>query len=284
MKVISTLVLFLIVPTQADDLRKGPKPPNHGNGIGPLDPKSNHGAPPPIKHNDDYSKPDSNYVPPPIKYNDDYSKPDSNYNSNDDDTHNNPLSNFISSTSDAGAVSANGHDDMFIGNDDDSIPSNIYRTSKHSNSNSATKRTVDILFRPYGTACPRTINPSNVNKNSDKDFILVIFGASDFNVKNIEPYSIQLGGVSKVKSVNPVSWDYTDVGRPVSSSSDSCQCKKGSSDGIQDLIVRFKESSVAKIPEVVKAGTGDKVTLIIYGHTSSSSVTFFKGKDCIKVV
>jgi hypothetical protein len=272
MKVTTFLVFALALPTKADDLRDGGgKSPKHGN-----DPKDK--SPP--KPNDYYdSKYDSNDKPngyDDTKYVPNYKDDDGSYKDLD-------LSNFVS-TSNTGSAST---DNLYDGNDDDFTTTGYRASQYNSNNNGSTNRkTVDIIFRPYGSTCPRTINPGNLNSSSDKDFILVIFGTSDVNVKNIEPDVVGLSGVSRLKYVYPISWDVRDIGRPgASSSSSPCHCKTGSTDGISDLILRYKESAVAKIPEIAKAKTGDIVNLIVKGRTSSQqSYTFIKGKDCIEVV
>jgi len=274
MKVTTLISAFLFTSTKAIDNIKGRGYARSlKTGVGPVDSKDKDKTSPP--------------PPPP-----DDSKDKAHSNNNDDDHYSNKdtftnLSNYVDGTSNNGKT----YDDFFYGYEDDDIDSAAYRTisSKHNNNNggssSKKKQNVDILLRPYGSTCPRIINPSNTNSNSDKDFILVIYGSSDLDVKTIEPYSIRLSGLSKEKPVSAVSWDILEIGKQSSTSTGTCHCtttNNGSTDGKLDLLVRFKESSVVKIPELSKANSGDIVTLILKAHTSSSSFTYIKGEDCIK--
>ena len=272
------LIIVLVTSTKAVEDSKGG---GHGKapkmGVGPIDSKDKTSLSSPSHPQNNPKDDDSEAT--------NFKRP-----TDDDDTM--KYTTTTSTYHSGGGISASnkGYDELYFGDDDDdeSVGSSSYRTisNKHNNPTKK-KQTVEIMFRPYGSACPRVITPSNSKKYSDKEFTLVIFGSSNVDVNTIDGTTIRLSGVNKKKYVYSISSYVADIGRPDtkdSSSSDHCQCSKGSKDGKLDLIVKFMESSVSKIPELAGAEPGDVVKLTVKGLTSSSSQNYIEGQDCIKVV
>jgi hypothetical protein len=117
-------------------------------------------------------------------------------------------------------------------------------------------------------SCPNPLNPK-----SGGVLPAAIFGTADLEVRDIDPSTIELGGVP------PLRWCFGDAGTPPAGESE-CLCAETGGDGFVDLTLKFDVPElVAKLGEVEP---GQIVTISITGALYDG--TTFEGEDCIRIV
>ena len=100
-----------------------------------------------------------------------------------------------------------------------------------------------------------------------------ILGTKDFDVRDIDPSTIVLEGVS------PLRWDYEDVSTPVGPDADECECTSLGPDGYDDLILKFDKGAIVAAPGDVY--DGQVIPLTISGQLYDG--TEFEGVDCVVI-
>ena len=126
---------------------------------------------------------------------------------------------------------------------------------------------VDIKPR----SCP---NPLNVKSRGVTP--VAILGTADFNVRDIDPATIQLEGVS------PLRWKVRDVATPYdvdTMQGDCLDCTKKGPDGYPDLTLKFKTQDI--VTAIGSVSNGDFLDLTITGALFDG--TPIVGDDVVRI-
>lgn len=152
-------------------------------------------------------------------------------------------------------------------------------------------------------SCPNPINGNSARGPGKAVLPAAILGAEDFDVHEIDPATVTLGGIS------PVRWQYQDLGSPADDSENGCACSNPGPDGYDDLMLMFYTAetiafmstvdidrgraggnqpavTVSGLTEEVRGasapGARDGYVLTIEGQFYDGSI--FEGQDCVKLV
>jgi hypothetical protein len=130
---------------------------------------------------------------------------------------------------------------------------------------------VELDLKPGG--CP---NPLNVT--SKGLYPAAILGTDDFDVTEIDVFTLQLEGVA------PMRWDYEDVAGP-SAEEELCACPEEGPDGHLDLVLKFSAPALAQALGEAKAG--EERTLVLTGNLMTDDPTAWAvpivGNDCVVI-
>lgn len=129
-------------------------------------------------------------------------------------------------------------------------------------------KTVELDIKPG--SCPNPFNPGSSNNGV---LPVAVLGSADFDVTEIDPLTVTLGGVA------PTRFSYEDVAEPYDGSA-YCGCTEDGPDGFTDMSLKFPHEEIASV--IGNANKGDYVTLEICGQLTDG--TGFKGVDCVKIV
>ncbi|MDH4157610.1 MAG: T9SS type A sorting domain-containing protein [candidate division Zixibacteria bacterium] len=100
-----------------------------------------------------------------------------------------------------------------------------------------------------------------------------IMGTTDFDVRDVDPTTIELNGVPLLR------WNYEDVGSPVSPEAAECECTDVGADGMEDLTLKFDKVAIAA--SLGEVSDGDVVTLTLSGQLQNGMA--LEGADCIVI-
>jgi hypothetical protein len=132
---------------------------------------------------------------------------------------------------------------------------------------------IEVGFDIKPTSCP---NP--VNRDSKGVIPMAILGSDDFDVGDIDRSTINIEGISPVKT------GYEDVATPYEPGPDGLvdqmNCTTEGPDGYTDLIMHFKTSEIATLLEGLNKK--DVFVLTIQGEMEDGRV--FRGEDIIVIV
>ncbi|MCH8293437.1 hypothetical protein IH992_20340 [Candidatus Poribacteria bacterium] len=126
---------------------------------------------------------------------------------------------------------------------------------------------VSLDIKPQ--SCP---NPLNVKSNGVLP--VAILGTANFDVNDIDVSTIELSGVSPIRS------DIEDVSTPVVNPQDECECTTDGDDGVDDLTLKFDRQEI--VAALGAVNDGDEVVLTLTGELSDG--TRIEGKDCIVIL
>ncbi|MDH3892095.1 MAG: HYR domain-containing protein [candidate division Zixibacteria bacterium] len=116
-------------------------------------------------------------------------------------------------------------------------------------------------------------NPSLDEYAARGGFPVAILGTDQFDVRDLEPETITINGVS------PIRWSYEDVATPAFDVDEYCGCTEDRGDGFDDLTLRFDMASIVASLGVV--ADGDVIQLIITGDHIDHDPFF--GGDCVLI-
>lgn len=126
---------------------------------------------------------------------------------------------------------------------------------------------VDLDIKP--TSCP---NP--LNTKSKGVLPVAVLGSASLNVNDINVSTVQLQGVSLVRSA------IEDVAAPVSNRQDDCDCTTDGPDGFADLSLKFDTQAI--VAALGTVNDGDQVKLTLTGNLNDG--TPIKGEDCVVII
>jgi len=147
-------------------------------------------------------------------------------------------------------------------------------------------REVSMDIRP-GT-CPNPINVGPAVERGQAVVPVAILGTEDFDVREIDPGTVTLEGIS------PLRWNYTDVAAPADKETGDCTCTRAGPDGYEDLGFQFARNDLIgslETGEGVATPIGsqrrrlpshESYSIRIAGRTKDNSA--FEGFDCILIV
>jgi hypothetical protein len=117
--------------------------------------------------------------------------------------------------------------------------------------------------------------PNPLNTKSRGMLPVAICGTPDFDVRDIDPWTVRLEGVA------PIRWGYEDVATPFMG--DLCDCHDLTGDGYLDMTFKFdRQAIVAAIGPVCD---GDVITLTLTGNLMSYVCGEpFIGHDCVWII
>lgn len=115
--------------------------------------------------------------------------------------------------------------------------------------------------------------PNPLNTGSQGVLLVAILGAADFDVNDIGPSSVQLEGVSPLRSA------VEDVSAPVANTQGGCDCANNDPDGFDDLTLKFDTQEI--VAALGPVNDGDEVTLILTATLFDG--TNIEGKDCVVI-
>ena len=126
---------------------------------------------------------------------------------------------------------------------------------------------VDLDIKP--TSCP---NPLNV---SGKGVLPVaILGSDELDVNDIDLATVQLAGVSPLRS------SVEDVTSPLEDPQEDCECSTAGPDGFEDLTLKFEKQLI--VGTLGAVDNGDVITLEITGELLDG--TPFAASDCMIII
>jgi len=128
------------------------------------------------------------------------------------------------------------------------------------------KEVVEVAVDIKPQSCP---NP--INTKSKGVIPVAILGTDDIDVNDIDITSLQLVGVSPLRS------NIEDVATPVTDRQDVCDCTTDGSDGFDDLTLKFDTQDV--VAELGAVNDGDEIPLTLTGNFNDG--TAIEGVDCI---
>ena len=119
-----------------------------------------------------------------------------------------------------------------------------------------------------------------INPNSNGVVPVAILGSENFDVRDIDPASIELEGVS------PRHWKVRDVATPYDDDAmqGNCRdCTKKGRDGYPDLILKFKNRKIVKaIGPARELKHGECLVLTLTGKTTDGTPIF--GDDVVRII
>lgn len=130
-----------------------------------------------------------------------------------------------------------------------------------------------VFFDIKPGSCP---NPLNVKGNFEKGksvLPVAILGTEDFDVRDIDPSTVTLNGVS------PARWSFEDVAAPYHGD-DDCGCHEEYGDGWEDMTLKFYRADI--IHAIAPVEDRQFVELTISGSLGDG--TDFQGTDCVWIL
>ena len=130
-----------------------------------------------------------------------------------------------------------------------------------------------VFFDIKPGSCP---NPLNVKGNFEKGKAVLpvaILGTDDFDVREIDPSTVTLNGVS------PARWNFEDAATPYTDD-DECGCHEEYGDGFEDLTLKFYRADI--IHAIAPVEDRDFVELVVSGSLGDG--TDFVGSDCVWIL
>jgi len=145
--------------------------------------------------------------------------------------------------------------------------------------------TEQVYFDIKPGSCP---NP--INLKSKGVLPAAICGTQDFDVKTIDPATIQLvrldGDGNVIGQVAPIRWNFEDVATPYMGEV-PCGCHAFKGDGFMDITLKFRTQAVVKALKLSEVA-GQTVPLLITGNLKGAEPgqtgVPFEGKDCVRVL
>jgi hypothetical protein len=153
-------------------------------------------------------------------------------------------------------------------------------------------RIVSVYFDIHPGSCPNPLNvkkyrvdnarslskevPGTIESNPENDrgvLPVAILGSEDFDVKNIDPTTISLVGIS------PLRWNNEDVATPIGDDAEECECTTQGPDGYDDLTLKFDADEI--VPALGEVQDGDIIPLTITGELMDG--TPIEGGDCVLI-
>jgi hypothetical protein len=122
--------------------------------------------------------------------------------------------------------------------------------------------------------------PNPVNLKEKGILPVAILGTEDFDVKTIDPATIRLSKEGVAGSVAPLRWSYEDVGTPLPSGGEPCDCWDLNGDGYMDLSLKFKAQDVVGTLKL-EGNVGTTTPLTVTGHLSGCGA--IQGQDCVRI-
>ncbi|UCG52216.1 MAG: choice-of-anchor L domain-containing protein [Candidatus Latescibacterota bacterium] len=124
-----------------------------------------------------------------------------------------------------------------------------------------------VYFDLKPTSCPNAYSPKNKGVTP-----AAILGTDSFNVTDIDPASLLLGG-----AIAPIRWALEDVATPVMDW-EPCDCTTMGPDGYTDLTIKFSSQEIAAF---LGSGVahGDAIVMTITGQLMDG--TPIEGMDCL---
>ncbi|MHC4444903.1 MAG: hypothetical protein ACYTA5_20080, partial [Planctomycetota bacterium] len=123
-------------------------------------------------------------------------------------------------------------------------------------------------------SCP---NPVNTNTQGKGRIPMAILGTETFDVSEIDPASISIGGV-----VFPVRTPVIeDVGTPLLDG-EECECHELEGDGIDDLLIHFSRREVLLALGLNNMPPGTVVPITVSGELLDG--TLIEATDCVTLV
>jgi hypothetical protein len=119
--------------------------------------------------------------------------------------------------------------------------------------------------------------PNPLNFKSRGIFPAAILGAEDFDVNSIDPASIQLAGVSAIRS------SYEDVATRAVDGSE-CECTEEGPDGYLDLNLKFKTQEIVQALTDAPGDLADGQVLALTITGRRLDDTKIEGTDCVVLV
>ena len=115
--------------------------------------------------------------------------------------------------------------------------------------------------------------PNPVNVRSKGVIPVAVLGTYTFDVRNINPLSLRLEGVTPIRSA------IVDVATPYDANTDNDGCNELGDDGYEDLVLKFKTGEI--VEAVGEVADGDIVPLTLIGELIDE--TSFTGSDIILI-
>lgn len=117
--------------------------------------------------------------------------------------------------------------------------------------------------------------PNPINVKSQGKLPAAILGAEDFDVYEIDPESIMLAC-----AVEPIRWNYSDVGTPVGPDAEPCECNELGPDGYTDLTLKFETQDVVGVLGPYE--DGDVISLLLTATLYDGTIISLE--DCLWVL
>jgi hypothetical protein len=142
----------------------------------------------------------------------------------------------------------------------------------------ATSPAINVAFDIKPQSCP---NPLNVNKKGLLSAAIV--GSSDFDVRQVDPATVQLAGVS------PIHYSYEDVTEPFYPLTEKVyefDCTDTGPDGHPDLTLKFRAQEVYNALQNLNdqdLRKGDVLTIQMTAVLSDGGQTNISGEDVIRI-
>jgi hypothetical protein len=113
--------------------------------------------------------------------------------------------------------------------------------------------------------------PNSLNTKSKGRLPVAILGTSDFDVNDVDVSTVQLEGVSPLRS------NIKDVSTPVVDPQDECDCTTDGAYGFDDLSLKFDTQDI--VTALGPVNDGDQIVLTLTGNLNDG--TAIEGQDCI---
>ena len=113
--------------------------------------------------------------------------------------------------------------------------------------------------------------PNPLNTKSKGVLPVAILGTANFDVSDIDPLSVQLAGISALRS------SIDDVSTPVANRQDPCDCTTAGADGFNDLELKFDTQDI--VAALGTVNDGDTPVLTLTGNLLDG--TDIDGQDCV---
>ena len=126
---------------------------------------------------------------------------------------------------------------------------------------------IDLDIKPQ--SCPNPLNTS-----SKGVLPVAVLGSSRLDVNDIDVSTLQLKGVSPLRS------SIADVATPVANKQDVCDCTTDGPDGFTDLELKFDTQDI--VASLGAVNDGDEVTLTLTGNLNDG--TPIKAEDCVVII
>ncbi len=132
-------------------------------------------------------------------------------------------------------------------------------------------------------ACPAPVNPG-----SNGLTLMLLVGDADFDVSSVDTSTLALSRCDGVGgSVGPATITFKDLNHPnpapATCATGGCTCNADqSSDGIDDLELKFDTADMASALELDDLAVDEIVTLVLSGELTDG--TAFTASDCIRIV
>ena len=125
--------------------------------------------------------------------------------------------------------------------------------------------------------------PNPVNLSAGGVLPVAIAGSANFDVREIDPATIELTRDGIAASVRPLRRSYEDV--VTTSDEEGCACTTLGGDGYLDVTLKFDNHEVVDALQL-GASVQDNVALTVSGYLRDDSVPdrLFVGRDCAKLI